>query len=467
MPFLNIINAEGLEQEDADTLQALVDVYRENEGKNSERKAYYEDKVPVKDLGKQVPESFAKKINTSIGWAAKGVDLLAARSVFDGFVFEDSMPDGLSDILNRNRFAAKYMRILPSELIHGCASWTVGAGDVSRGEPAVIINAYNALSSAMLWDYRHERIKAGFVIADMARFSRSGREIPSMVVMYTDRANIVLTRTERRKWVASYEYHSMGRPLMEAMCNGERDDKPFGRSRISRTAMGIIDSMKRELVYTELQSACYSIPQKYLAGLSEDQYKELVERKGYFYNTELIATTLNEADGVPSIGMLQAASVEPHIAMQDKLANRMAAEFSMPVAAFGVPGNGYTSSDALRASNDDLVMVANSLNAYNGEALKNVCLMAIAVMQGKSFADLDDNELSVSVHWHDTEMLTAAQSADANIKIASVVDGYAGTSMFLERVGFNDAERKRMESELGQARSREIIQQALFNANGE
>ena len=138
--------------------------------------------------------------------------------------------------------------------------------------------------------------------------------------------------------------------------------KPLGKSRISKAAMRITDNMRREIFLMNIQSRKHSLPTKYITNAS-DSLMEGME-KSAVYNDEMLVIGKDEDGETVTIGQLQAASPENHIKVMDKLANEIAAEFSLPVATFGVAGNGYTSSDALRASTDDIIMEAKQLKEW-------------------------------------------------------------------------------------------------------
>ena len=70
-------------------IEDLVFAFRHNYEKNVERTNYYEDKTRVSFAGINLRESIEADIRTDVGWCGKGVDLLAARSVFDGFTVND------------------------------------------------------------------------------------------------------------------------------------------------------------------------------------------------------------------------------------------------------------------------------------------------------------------------------------------------------------------------------------------
>lgn len=459
MDLLGLSSAVGLRPDDIPKIRELVRVHNKNLPKHQRRVAYYDDRVKVKNLGIICPSKFKKNLRTNTGWAAKAVDMLAQRSTFDGFTFSTGENAELNAILAANDFGISYQMAVPSELVQACGFWTVSKG--GQGEPAVIINYHDAMSSAAVWDYRHKRIDAGLVIEDFKKFNGIDRRIPSLVMVHLSDYIIEIERTKTEQWVSKYIPHSMGRPMIEPMVYHYRNDRPFGKSRISRAVMRIIDSMQREIQRTEFHSECFSSPQKYLFGLTEEQYEALEGKKSSTYMTELLLATRDEDGNNPDFGMLQQASMSPHLELMDKLANQMASETSLPVASFGVAGNGYTSSDALRASTDDLVIEAQTLNASNGKALENIARMALAVLGNKSYSELTDDERSVTVHWKDPSMPSTSAMSDAMLKQVSAVPEFAGTDVFWEKLGYTEDERVRIANALRKAKMQNMLTEAL------
>lgn len=458
--FTGIENADGLTDDESRMMRSLVAVFNDRLANNQRRMEYYEDKNPLKNIGLTIPQSIASKIDTHVGWAAKAVDYLAARSIFDGFTAQDGDEGELERIMRDNDFSVEYMKAVPTQLVHGVGFWTVSRG--GKGEPSVIINYHNATGAAALWDFRHKRISCGFVIEDYELTSVNGREeySPSFVVMHTPYAVLEI---ERRAdgWHAARKPHMQGRCLMVPMAYRPQDTKPFGKSRVSRTVMGITDEMQREIMRSSLHSEVFASGQKALLGVSDEQYDELQGAKFRAAVSELFLATRDENGDIPTITQFAQQSMEPHIAAMESLMSRMAAETAVPVAAFGLSSNGYTSSDALRASSDDLILEAENLNRNNGKALVEIAKLALAVVGNTTVASLPEYASALEVHWVDPSMPSAASVADATVKLAGAVPEFAGTDVFWELNGFSEDQRRRVRSDMLKNESRAAVN-AIF-----
>ena len=80
-------NIAGLTEYEVPRLNKLIEVYNAHSFGNAQKNKYYEGKISLNEvnLGIALPESI-KGLEIGCAWGAKCVDVLAARSMFDGFV---------------------------------------------------------------------------------------------------------------------------------------------------------------------------------------------------------------------------------------------------------------------------------------------------------------------------------------------------------------------------------------------
>lgn len=452
--LLACAKAPELPAELSGLVRQLVGVLHDKLARNERQMSYYHDRQPVRNLGIAVPDSFKGKVDTSVGWAAKAVDMLASRSRFDGFTMAGGDSTELDVLMRDNRMAETYAMAVPAELVHSCGFWTVSPGDTDEGEPAAVVNYHDAVSASALWDYRRKRILAGLVVEDMRpkRSGRPGEYEPCLVVIHTTESVTQIARGDGDEWHAETLPNLVGRPLMEPMAYKPSVNRPFGKSRVSRTVMGIVDDMQREILRTSIHSEMFSSVQKAVLGVTDEQFDALTANKYNAAITSLFVATKDKDGDVPQLTQFQQASMEPHVAMMNKLASRMASETCLPVSAFGVDSSVYQSAESLRASTADLVVEAESLNRTNGQALRNVAMLALCVARNRRMADLTEEERSVTVHWKDPSMPSLAAQSDAMVKQAGVVDWLPETSVFWEQLGYDEEQRMRIQSEKRRAR---------------
>lgn len=445
---------DGMPEGDARAFAELVNIWQKRLSRNHLRMVYYESHNKLDDLGISIPPQL-KDVETAVGWPAKAVDALAARSVFDGFTFGGEDDAELSRILDENMFSEQYQEAVTSELICSPAFATVtrGAGD----EPEVITSFYSAVNSAAMWDWRRKRIRCGFTITDYEQVDGDNL-IPNRLNMYTDESVYECSRSKDGWWRCARKDNPQGRPLMEPLVYRPTLDRPFGKSRISRAVMSITDSAVRTALRTEVAAEFFTSPQRYLLGADEDTFKEDPDGKKLqmWLGTVQVFTT-NEEGEIPRYGQLSAMSMQPHVEYMRSLAARFAGETGIPVSMLGIIHDNPASAEAMYAASEELIIEAEALNRTNGRALRNIARLITAIRQDKRIGELTEQELDVVPMFKNPMRPSIASTADAMVKLAGVNPDFATTDVFWEQVGFGEDVRGRLETQMQDNADRNAI----------
>ena len=446
-----------------DTLQKLLNVYLSHVGKNAEKNKYYEGNVSLNsvNLGIALPEGM-RKLEIGCSWGAKTVDVLAARSMFDGFVgINGEDVAELDSIVESNNLINEYMKATRDELKYGCTFATL-----TKDKKGCKIRFHSPQTAAALWDGEKGRISAGFAIIDTVQSNKDQEYIPSLIYYYTD-SSVWELRQINSIWSAIEHPHKMGRPLMEPFIWNATSNKPFGRSRIKEPVRRLIDGYVRTIANATIGLEFATSPQKYLLGVSDDQYDALINQKFRQYVGSLIASTTNPETGEkPSFGQLTQGNISPHVEMVRILATQFSAATGLSVTDTGVINDANpTSSDAILAQSQTLVGMAEQLNTGNGDSLRTIALMALAISHDTTLDGLDENEKAIMAHFKNPAMPNVAVTADAAIKIASAREGFASTDIFLEMIGFDKADIRRIKAQESRARGEQLITEIESNEN--
>jgi len=437
----------GLAPDDQVRLAKLLDVFNNHSAKNEQKNRYYEGKISLSEvnLGIALPVTM-RNLEIGCAWGAKAVDVLASRSMFDGFVGQDGMADDeLTQITVDNRLIAEYQKACRDELKYGVTFATLSARS-ARDRARVKIRWHSAQTAAAIWSGEKCRIDYGMAIIDTAPDgSDSLAWSPSRVNMYTDTDVIVLER-EGDMWSAYYMPHRMGRPLMEPMIYDATSQKPFGRSRIKEPVRRLIQGYVRTIANATIGLEFATSPQKYILGVTDEQYDVLITQKFKQYVGSIIAATANPDTGEkPSFGQLQQGSLTPHVEMLRVLATQFSAATGLSIMDTGVVNNANpTSSDAVIAQEKTLIIMAEQLNTSNREALRTIAQMALAI---KHSTTLDEVETTAIPHFKNPAMPSVSATADAALKIATARQGFANTDVFAEMIGFDIADIRRIKAQ--------------------
>lgn len=439
LAFGNIEGARGLSEEASATMGLLMEVFTGNQHRNAERTLYYEGKQVVKNIGIAVPEKLTT-LQVSCCWPQKTVEALQSRSVFDGFVASDELVGKhLAEISRRNDLRARYSRAVIPQLVHGCAFATV----MRKRNGQASIRFRTAERSAAIWDGENDRILAGFVVIDSKLYNGDTQYQPCLVHLHMSDALWVIRRDEvSSEWEAERLAHSMGRPMMEPLVYRASEDKPFGKSRITRPVMSLTDSYMREMLRLEVGAELFTSPQKAILGAGDEAF-EMDKYNAYI--TNLLVIGKDEDGEVPKLTQLQAASMQPHIDVMRNLAAQFAGATCVPLSELGVIHDNPTSAEAIYAAKESLVVeVDTSLNAGNAESLRNIALMALAIEGNVPMDRLTAEQRDFTVKFKNPAMPSIVSQADAMTKVAATAQWIAETEVFLEEVGFDEGQRRRL-----------------------
>lgn len=450
----------GLNIEEIPNLKKLISVFNSHLSSNAKKNKYYEGRITVNDvnLGIALPDGL-RRLEIGCAWGAKTVDVLAARSMFDGFVgLNGEEIEQLDQIAVDNDLISEYAKACRDELKFGCTFATLSADD----QIGCKIRFHSPQTAAALWDGEKGRISCGFAIIDTAPDEYDELNWhPSLVNYYTDSAVWVIERHNNNNWYASEYPHKMGRPLMEPMIWNATSNKPFGRSRIKEPVRRLIDGYVRTIANATIGLEFATSPQKYLLGVTDEQFEAVVNDKFRQYVGSIIASTTNPETGEkPSFGQLQQGSISPHVEMIRVLATQFSAATGLSVTDTGVVNDANpTSSDAILAQSQTLICMAEQLNLGNGNALRTIALMSMAITNNIRMDELTENQLDVVAHFKNPSMPSVAMTADAAIKIATARQNFAETDTFLEMIGFDKADIRRIKAQEARSRGLSVLEE--------
>ena len=448
----------GLPDEEKNRLMKLVANFNDHSYKNAEKDKYYEGKIALGDvnLGIALPAGM-RGLEIGCAWGAKTVDVLAARSMFDGFVGSSGADvDELSDVVEKNRLIAEYMKACRDELKYGCTFATLSQDD----EIGCKIRFHSPQTASAVWNGDKGRIDYGFAIIDTAPANDTVYWQPTTINYYTDDAVWVLIRDGASGvWNATEYPQKMGRPLMEPLIWNATSNKPFGRSRIKEPIRRLIQGYVRTIANATIGLEFATAPQKYILGITDEQYDAVINQKFKQYVGSILASTVNPETGEkPTFGQLQQGNISPHVEMIRILATQFSAATGLSVTDTGVVNDANpTSSDAILAQSQTLIGMAEQLNTGNGDALKMIAMMALAIIHGVSLHDLTEEQTDIVAHFKNPAMPSVAVTADAAIKIASSREAFAQTDTFLEMIGFDQADIRRIKAQEAKSRGLAVI----------
>lgn len=465
---------DAVPEEYRDTINDLFDTWASVSPRNRLIRQYYEMHKETKNLGISIPPQ-CESVNSVVGWCAKAVAAHANRSKFDAFLFAGKEDTDLKRLVRDNNFKSLYQSAYKSALVYGLSTMTVMRGSVDQ--PTAKVRVFSANQSCVLWDKDKDRIKAGVVLADIDRENR-----PQKYIVHTSDAVLTLERDRATVanphslgdyvWTCEVEYHSMGRPMMVAIVNDPDPDRPLGHSMITPELMGIVDKAMRDVLRMEVGAEFFTAPQRYILGAAEDLFSEPVKAVGEnedgepidedgnvihyvdspqakwkAYLGSFLSITRDENGEIPQVGQFSAGNANNFTAVFENDAQRFSGATNVPLAQLGVLSNTYTSSDALNATDNPLILEVEVANDRNAEVLQEVARMMMAINANVPMADLTEEQKNVQALFVNPSLPTIAARADAWSKFGGSDNSIIGTHVWYEGFGLPSPTIDRLEAE--------------------
>ena len=337
------------------------------------RYQYYEMKNFVPEISNMLPASF-RNVARSLGWCAKAVDSLANRISFLEFSNDGG---NLSEIFRLNNQDILTDSAVSSALISACSFIFIELDE--NGFPRLqVIDGANATGEI---DPVTMLLTEGYAVLERdARTDKpilEGYFLPNVTYYFR---NGVLDESLTL-------HHKAPFSLLVPIVNRPDAKRPFGHSRISRSCMDCVQTVIRTLRRSEVSAEFYSVPQKYIVGLSPE-----VEFNGMYATiSSFFAVQKDDEKDKPTIGQFQGQSMTPFVDQMKMLASVFAGETGLTLDDLGFSTDNPASSEAIKASHENLRLTARKAQQTFASGFLNVgflsaCLRDDYTYQRSAFA---------------------------------------------------------------------------------
>lgn len=382
---------------------------------------YYEMKYHVMDLGISTPD-YLKNLNSVLGWCAKSVDSLADRLVFRNFKNDNF---NLTEIYQMNNPDVFFDSAILSALIASCCFVYISQGDDDFPRLQIIDGA----NATGIIDPITNMLKEGYAILET---DKNGK--PTMEAYFTSEYTEFYEKGEDPYSVDN----PTGYPLLVPIIYRPDAVRPFGHSRISRACMSYVQSAVRTVKRSEISAEFYSFPQKYVVGLSNDA-EPLDKWRATI--SSMMTFTKDEDGDMPKLGQFTQQSMSPHNEQLKMFASLFAGETGLTTDDLGFVTDNPSSSEAIKASHENLRLTARKAQRTFGACFLNVGFIGACLRDGFPYKR---NQLYLTkpcwepIFEPDSSMLSSI--GDGAIKINQAIPGYFDKDNLRDLIGIDAGE---------------------------
>lgn len=323
-----------------------------------DRYGYYSMHKKDVSFSKVIPANLRMYYQSILGWHSKSVDAVADRLGFKKFK-NDTMQ--INEILKLNNPDILFDDAMLSSLI-GSVSFIYGRKDEDGNIKLQVIQGYDATGKI---DPTTNLLTEAYMVLARDEFNQPLRELYFTPYNIEEYYNGDLYQ--------SYEVPFKYAPLIPIIHRPD-SDRPFGRSRITRSGIYWQNLASSTLERAEITSEFYSFPQKYIIGLDPD-----AEGFETWKATISAMLQISGEDGGNSndikIGQFQTSSMTPHIEMLRMCASGFAGDSGLTLDDLGFPSDNPSSVDAIKASHENLRLSCRKAQRCFSSGFRNMAYM--------------------------------------------------------------------------------------------
>lgn len=330
------------------------------------RYKYYDMKNHVKKITALIPPEF-RTVTYSLGWCGKSVDSIADRIAFDEFDKDDFK---LNEIYRQNNSDILFDSSVLSALISSCSFLYIDRD--ADGYPSIeCIDGGNATG---IIDPVTNLLTEGYAVLE-----RDDSGNPSLEAHF-ESGKTTYYESGKKEPIDVLK-HKAPYALLVPLIYRPDARRPFGHSRITRSCMDIVQSALRTLLRTEVGAEFYSVPQKYIVGLSQDAE---FNNKAATLSTFLSFSKDDEGKS-PTLGQFQQQSMAPHIEHMRMLASMFAGETGLTLDDLGFSTDNPQSYDAIKASHEQLRLCTRKAQRNFGVGFLNAGYLASCIRDDTAY----------------------------------------------------------------------------------
>lgn len=381
------------------------------------RYKFYEMKNVTKDLGISTPPGLETWFST-LGWCGKAVDSLADRMMFREF--DDDNFD-LNEIFNMNNPDTYFDSCILSALISACCFTYISEDE--NGYPRLQVIDGSKATGVM--DPITGLLSEGYAILETDK-----SENPTLEAYFIKGETRYYRKGKKQPEIIA---NKAPHPLLVPIIHRPDAKRSFGHSRISRACMSLTSSAIRTVKRSEIAAEFYSFPQKWVSGTSPD--REPLEKWRAAMSAMIEFSKDDEGDR-PTFGQFAQQSMAPHTDQLKMFAALFAGETGLTLDDLGFATENPSSSEAIKASHENLRLMARKAQRTFGSGFLNVGYLAACVRDNYPY---ERRQLYLTKPvWEpifEPDMAALSGIGDGALKLNQAVPGYFGAKNLRNMTG--------------------------------
>lgn len=389
-----------------------------------ERQKIYNMKDDYFHQGVTIPPKLRMQYKATLGWGSKAVDSIADRLVFREFrndvydlngIFNMNSPDILFDDAGR------------SALTNSCSFIYISEDNGSSIPRLQVISGDNATG---ILDPISRLLTEGYAVLSRDDSGEPYEELyflPGMTLYYLN---------------GHLQYpiaHNVDYPLLVPVIHRPDATKPFGRSRITPSAIYYQNYAKRTLERSDITAEFYSWPQKYIVGLESDA--EPLEKWRATVSSFL---QFNKGEGgeLPKLGQFNVPSMSPFTEQLRTAASGFAGETGLTLDDLGFSTDNPSSAEAIKASHESLRLAAEKAQRDFSSGFLNAGFLAACLRD--DFAYKRNQLYNTKPIWEPVfkpDASTLSLLGDGAYKLNQAFPGYFDAQVLQDLTGIKGADR--------------------------
>lgn len=370
------------------------------------RNKIYDMKDVDMEIGITIPPELRRQYRATSGWCAKAVDSISDRLVFREFENDNFE---INDIFKMNSADVFFDDAILSTLVNSCSFVYISQGD----EEVPRLQVIQGSDATGILDPITRLLTEGYAVLARNEYGNPTEEL-----------HFLPDRTDHYKNGDLYVSlpHNAGYPLLVPIIHRPDSNKPFGRSRITPSAIYYQKYAKRTLERSDITAEFYSWPQKYIVGLSQNA-EEMDTIKATV--SSLLRFDKDEDGDSPKLGQFTVPSMSPFTEQLRTAAAGFAGETGLTMDDLGFVTDNPSSAEAIKASHETLRLQAEKAQRDFGLGFLNVGFLAACLRD--NFAYNRSQFYLTKAKWEPVfkpDASTISLIGDGAIKVNQAVEGY-------------------------------------------